>query len=193
MLKIIHRVNTIKQLKNLPTHFGVEIDIRSNMSNLYLHHDPFAEGVLFDDWLNFFHHSFIILNVKEDGLENLIIKKLKEKSICNYFFLDQTFPTINKLLNSDFTDLAIRLSEFETIVNALILDKKPQWVWIDHFNKFPFKSKEVELLKKNGYKICIVSPELQGKENSKIKELKNILYKKSITFDAVCTKYPELW
>ena len=48
-------------------------------------------------------------------------------------------------------------------------------------------------LKKLGYKICIVSPELQGKEINEIRILKNFLIKNKITPDAVCTRELGLW
>ena len=41
MHRIMHRVNTITMLRETPTIFGVEIDIRSNTDSLILHHDPF--------------------------------------------------------------------------------------------------------------------------------------------------------
>ena len=43
----------------------------------------------------------------------------------------------------------------------------------------------------SGFKICLVSPELQNQEYSMIKEHKKIIDK--IDIDAVCTKKPELW
>ena len=47
MIIIKHRVNTSKELKKLSNNFGVEIDLRSNNQNIYLHHDPFKNGELF--------------------------------------------------------------------------------------------------------------------------------------------------
>ena len=36
---VIHRINTIGELHNIPQRFGCEIDIRTSGSNLILHHD----------------------------------------------------------------------------------------------------------------------------------------------------------
>ena len=37
---IIHRVNTIKELKAIPSEYGTEIDIRAFGSELILNHEP---------------------------------------------------------------------------------------------------------------------------------------------------------
>ena len=65
MKKIIHRVNTIKHLKEIPVEFGVEIDVRSFNNKLILSHDPFIHGIEFEDWMNFYNHAFLILNIKK--------------------------------------------------------------------------------------------------------------------------------
>ena len=51
MIIIKHRVNTIKDLKKTDKNFGVEIDLRSNQSNVYLNHDPFKNGENFLSYL----------------------------------------------------------------------------------------------------------------------------------------------
>ena len=49
---VIHRVNTIKELKKIPQNFGCEIDIRANGSDLVLNHEPFIGGEYFIDYLD---------------------------------------------------------------------------------------------------------------------------------------------
>ena len=68
MHRILHRINTIDLLEKTSSNFGVEIDIRSNGKSLILHHDPFEQGELFEDWIRSYHHGTLILNVKEEGL-----------------------------------------------------------------------------------------------------------------------------
>ena len=81
MIVIKHRVNTVENLKKTPIRFGVEIDLRSENGNIYLHHDPFKKGVQFKKWLNHFNHKIIVLNVKEEGLEKKILSLLEYKKI----------------------------------------------------------------------------------------------------------------
>jgi hypothetical protein len=44
MLKIIHRVNKIGDLKKISQEFGVEVDIRTYNNQLVLNHEPFEDG-----------------------------------------------------------------------------------------------------------------------------------------------------
>ena len=192
MLIIKHRVNTIKQLKNTSTLFGVEIDLRSDQKDIYLHHEPFLKGVKFNQWIKHFKHKLIVLNVKEEGLEKKIIKILNKNNVNNYFFHDQTFSTLLKNMRN--TKVSIRYSEYEEIKEKDKIFKYVKWVWLDHFTSFPLNLKFYKYLKKNKIKICIVSPELVSKKFSyKSKKLKEYILKKGFKIDAVCTKLPKIW
>ena len=72
MIKIVHRVNDIKKLLTIPKEYGIEIDIHGWKDDLTIHHDPFKKGENLDEFLKYFHHSFVILNVKEEGVENKV-------------------------------------------------------------------------------------------------------------------------
>ena len=174
MIIIKHRVNKIKELKKTSKNYGVEIDLRSNSKNIILNHDPYLNGEKFSEWIKVFKHKLIVLNVKEEGLENKIISILKKNKISNFFFHDQTFSSLLK--NKNKTKVSLRYSEFESLKNFTFLFKEIKWIWIDHFNKFPLKKDFYKVLRKNNVKICIVSPELV---NLKFKK-KNFLFKKVI-------------
>ena len=62
---ILHRVNTIERLRDCDQSYGVEVDIRSQGDALVIHHDPFVAGVSFEEWLAYYRHGTLILNVKE--------------------------------------------------------------------------------------------------------------------------------
>ena len=193
-LIICHRKNTIKQLIDTPTEYGVEIDVRSYNNRIILNHDPMKSGEFLDNWLRKYNHKFLIINIKEEGLEKYIIKILKNKKIKDFFFLDQSFPFLIKTLNSNETRCAIRFSEYEDIRTINNLKKKINWVWVDHFSKFPLNKSTSDNLKKKKIKICIVSPEIVIKTSvNSLKKLKNSIQKKNIHIDAVCTKNPEIW
>ena len=85
MIIISHRVNSIKGLLDTKKSYGVEVDIRSKSSELIIHHDPFQDGEKFLEWLKYFSHKFLILNVKEEGLESALIDCMKKNNIVNYF------------------------------------------------------------------------------------------------------------
>ena len=189
---IKHRVNTIEELNETPTMYGVEIDLRLSMGQLVLAHDPFKNGENFELWLEHFQHGTLILNVKEDGLEELVAQKLKDKGISDYFFLDQPFPTIRKSVYADLP-VAMRLSEYE---NPMNLDElRIDWIWLDSFSgDWSYLENHSKWLRNKKMKICVVSPELQGRPIEDEPEL--ILFsleKIELNLTAVCTKNSEYW
>ena len=192
MIKILHRVNKSSDLKNTPSNLGIEVDIRSNGEELIIHHDPFKKGELFTTWIKSYKHKLIVLNVKEEGLENKILKILKKNKIKNYFFHDQTFSSLLKSKKK--MNVSLRYSEYEDLKKTDELFDNIKWLWIDNFNEIKLKNKFYFFLKKKKVKICIVSPELVNK--NRLNEIKKLfLYFKRNNFfiDAVCTKNPEIW
>ena len=165
MIIIKHRVNTSKELKKLSVNFGAEIDLRSNNKDVYLHHDPFKKGELFSNWIKYFKHKLLVLNVKEEGLEQKIISILKKNNIRNFFFHDQTFSSLLKNMHK--TNVSIRYSEFEDLKKIDKLFDSIKWVWLDNFNEIKINRKFYSFIKKKKVKICIVSPELVKKSRSK--------------------------
>ena len=195
MHKILHRVNTKQDLLTTPICFGVEIDIRSNGDQLYLCHDPFSSGESLEEWLELYNHGTLILNVKEEGLEDRLIELMQKFSIDDYFFLDQSFPFLIKSASKGENKCAVRVSEFENIETAMKLSGKIDWVWVDCFTRFPLTAKDAKRLQiDGGFKLCFVSPELQGRMDiDQIKEYRDRIMSLGIRGDAVCTKHPELW
>jgi hypothetical protein len=191
---IAHRRNTIAELQATLTEYGVEVDIRSNNGRLIIHHDPLTSGEDFEAWLKHYHHGTLILNVKEEGLEARLIQLMRDHHITDYFFLDQSFPFLIKWSKLGERHCAVRVSEFESIETALTLAGKIDWVWIDCFTHFPLTGSDARRLQEAGFKLCLVSPELQGRSAElEISLLANLLHEYSIKPEAICTKQPELW
>ena len=191
---IRHRRNTHEELAEINTDHGAEIDIRSQGDSLVLHHEPYEDGTSFEDWLENYLHGTLILNVKEEGLEDQCLKLMVKHGIEDFFFLDQSFPFLVKTAKIGESRCAVRVSEFENIHTAITLAGKVQWVWIDCFTKFPLDLSSATLLKERGFKLCIVSPELQGRmEISDTNEIIAAMNSAGVTPDAICTKFPERW
>ncbi len=193
MEKIFHRRNSISDLKSTPKEFGVEIDVRSFGKELIISHDPFLRGERFEDWLLHYNHGTLILNVKEEGLEELLLSYLMKYQINSYFFLDQSFPFLIKTSKNGEKKIAVRVSEYESIETALRLKDDVDWVWVDMFTKFHLTKNDFHKLKKANFKLCLVSPELQIQNKLSIKDVKKIIKEENIFFDAVCTKLPNQW
>lgn len=187
MLLISHRVNKIKNLIKLESQYGVEIDIRDKGKNLVVVHDPFKNGIKLKTYLKYYKHTFIIANIKSERIEEKVVKLFNKYKIKNYFFLDTSFPQIINLIKKNYSNIAIRVSFFESIETAIKLRGKIKWIWYDTFFGIPKNFSDFKKLKKLGYKICLVSPELHSKPLDKNNILLNKI-KKSKLIDAVCTK-----
>ena len=83
---IAHRINTLKELKELDTSYGVELDLRDDLNGrVYISHNPFEPGEDFEEYLKHYHHGTMILNVKSERIEHKILELLKQYDIQNYF------------------------------------------------------------------------------------------------------------
>jgi hypothetical protein len=188
-----HRVNTISVLEKIDPAYGVEIDLRSKNGSLILAHDPFVEGELFSEWLKYWRGQSLILNVKEDALENSILGQLSQYGVSDFFFLDQSYPSIRRTINMGVTKVATRVSDFEDLETAL--KSGSDWVWLDSFSgDWEYLKEAVPALSKNGQSTCLVSPELQRVDSApELKTLQEMIEKNSLEITSVCTKVPRNW
>ena len=184
-----HRINTIEELITIPYKDGIEIDLRDdpNTNQIHIAHDPFIIGQPFDEFLQHYNHKFIILNVKSERIEYRVLELMEKHNIQNYFFLDSSFPMIYALSNQGETRTAIRFSEFEDIQTVLNMKGRAEWVWVDCFTQNPLTPTIYDQLKKSGFKICFVSPELQS-QPERLKEYKIYFKNNNINLDMICSK-----
>ncbi len=154
---IAHRINSVKKLKKLPKKYGAEIDLRSNGSNIILNHDPHKKGEKLKNFLSYYNHGTLILNIKESGIENEVIKISKKFKIKKFFLLDVEMPFICKNKKNINKSLSVRYSEYESIDTVKKFINNVGWVWIDTFNKLPINKANIKVLKK--FKTCLVCPE----------------------------------
>jgi hypothetical protein len=180
----------MEALKKVPIEYGVELDLRPDGDRIIIHHDAFQKGEDFETFLEQFNHAFIILNTKAEGMEERLIELMQKHQITNYFFLDLSLPFLIKYMNLGHKQIAVRFSEYEPMEFVLNFAGKVDWVWVDCFNELPLNESNFSLLKKH-FKICLVSPELQGHSIETIQLFKNQLM--NLPIDAVCTKRPDLW
>jgi len=187
---IVHRRNTIEELKATPIKYGVEVDVRSYGEKLIVNHEPFLPAISFEEWIKCFRHKTLILNIKEEGIECRVKAIVEQHGIQDYFFLDLSFPALIKMVNAGEKRSAVRFSEYESLESVLVLAGKVDWVWVDCFTKVPLEKTIYNVLR-GRFKLCIVSPELQGRSLEEIKVFKEKL--EHFNLDAVCTKSPDLW
>lgn len=209
MILIQHRCNSVAELTATPVEYGIEIDLRNHGDQLLVTHDPFqTDAVTLDEWLEHYHHKFLIANVKEEGLEPRLQQLLTDRGITDFFILDESFPYIRKYALTGLSNFALRVSEFESVKTPLRLasylgsqQKRVDWIWADSFTGQPLPTRDVELLRSVGFKICTVSPELHHVADSASWERRIAAYVEQLQQqgepvcwpDMVCTKRPDLW
>jgi hypothetical protein len=188
-----HRVNSKSALETIEPTFGVEIDLRTKFDALILAHDAFTQGELFEDWLLAWRGQPLILNVKEDALEEKILEILNQHSVTDFFFLDQSYPSIRRVISMGITKVATRVSDYEDVATAL--KSGSDWVWLDSFSgSWEYLMEATTAIERNGQKTCLVSPELQRLDSdAELEGLKTLMRENELLIDAVCTKKPESW
>lgn len=201
MLIICHRINTIEELKKIPSEYGVEVDVRGYGSKLVLTHEPVNEQGKYDEleeYLKNFNHRFIVFNIKEAGYEKIVISLAEKYNIYDYFLLDVEFPYLYQATRKEgFRKIAVRYSESEPIesVEAQI-DKEGNflldWVWIDTNTRLPLDNGAVKKL--SGFKTCLVCPERWGRPQD-IEEYAKKIKELGLNLNAVMTniKYAYKW
>ena len=184
---IIHRVNSIEKLKTIPPEFGVEIDVRAFGDRLILNHEPFASGDDLEEYLNNFHHAFVIFNIKEAGIEQKVLDLAAKHNIKNFFLLDVEPYYIHHATKAGIRNIALRFSENEPIESALLYKDKADWLWIDIPTRLPITAENKHFLKH--FKTCLVCPERWGRPEE-IEEYIKILQTLGVSLDAVMTSMP---
>ena len=189
---IVHRVNSIKILNSIDTALGCEIDIRTDGSKLILNHDPFKKGDNLVDYLDEYRHGTLVLNIKETGIESIVLEEIQKRNIKSYFLLDIEMPYLIKALIKSEKNLAVRFSEYEPIENAVIFKNKFNWIWVDSISKVPIDDENFQTL--NKFNVCVVCPSL-WKRSEDINKEKDKLIKYKFDNLKVITKYKyiDIW
>lgn len=205
MIYINHRINTIAQLAHVPSQQGIELDIRYHENELILHHDPFHHHencpenfeTLLEHWQ---HDGIMVLNIKTEGIEEKCIALMNQYGVKDWFFLDLSMPYFvvyadlavqGEYENFGPENLAVRFSDREPISYTIAFAGKVKWVWVDCFDGLAIDRAVYQQLKDAGFKICLVSPELQNHSIARISHFQKNLT--GLKIDAVCTKQPNVW
>lgn len=188
MKYIAHRINTVEELRRLPKEYGVEIDLRDSLDgSVYIQHNPFEAGEDFEEYLKEYAHGTMILNIKSERIEHRVLELVRKYNVKDYFFLDSSFPMIYLLSNMGEKKIALRFSEYEGMDTVRAMAGKIDWIWVDTFTRLPVTKDIFAEMKELGYKLCMVSPELQG-QPEKIESYKEQIKREGMAFDAVCSK-----
>ncbi|WP_022773663.1 hypothetical protein [Butyrivibrio sp. AE2015] len=190
--KEMNERNTMTALKRAAdSGIGTETDFRDYMEKLVVSHNVAdANSPLAEEFFSLYKGTgcTLALNVKADGIQQMLIDMVKKYDIQNYFCFDMSIPDTLGYINSGLK-FFVRQSEYETI-NSLY--EKADGVWVDGFVDDKWITKDLILdHRSKGKKVCIVSSDLHSRDHSILwRELND----KEILEDAgviLCTDYPD--
>jgi glycerophosphoryl diester phosphodiesterase len=139
--------------------FGTETDVRDCGGKLVISHDmPNGNEMLFDDFLDMLKGRPLPLaiNIKSDGLADLVKESIEKHRIANWFVFDMSMPDTRHHINIG-NPVYARMSEVES-ENAWW--DKVQGIWLDAFEGQWYKHDLITKLRQKGKRVCIVSPDL---------------------------------
>lgn len=191
-----HRINTVDELSGVDNEHGIEVDVRFDPNNgrIYLDHDAKKPRVYLSELLLCCAVSPVIVNVKEDGLEKLIVDDFLSSGRSDFIFLDQPIPSLRKNAKLLGAQSMLRISSIEPFIPGNKLYEYGNWFWVDSFEPNFVTSTLLKKLMLEDKKICFVSPELQNRwDVSEIDQIKHEIETANLESFAVCTKKPDWW
>jgi len=151
--------------RSFSLNFGTETDIRDFNGDLVISHDIANKSCIrLTDFFNLYNsknnQSLLALNIKSDGLQEMLLKSLKTHSIHNYFVFDMSIPDTIKYLR-DGINVFIRQSEYES---GTLFYGRASGIWLDAFEDVWYSEELVKRHLDNGKKVVLVSSELHNRE-----------------------------
>ncbi|MCB9682144.1 MAG: hypothetical protein H6733_11825 [Alphaproteobacteria bacterium] len=193
MIVVAHRRNTVAELAATPPELGVEVDVRSFGDRLVVVHDPFVDGVPFETWLRGYRHALLVVNTKEEGLVEHVLPVLRAHGVERFFFLGPPVPELLPFAAHGERRFSVRVSEVHHPGTALALADRVDWVWLDGFAGFPVDAATARALHDAGLAVCLVSPELYGRDPDEVDAYAAAARATGVPFAAVCTRQVARW
>ena len=162
--------NTIDAFKrSFEFGFGIETDIRDKNGTIVISHDipKSLENLSLKDFLEIYS-SFkinmpIFLNVKSDGIKEMVSELLIQFEVSNYFLFDMSIPEMKRYSEGFPINFLTRISDLEEI--PILLDKS-KGIWIDSFYGNYTKFENLNKYIRGNFKLIFVSPELHNRNNN---------------------------
>jgi hypothetical protein len=174
--------------------YAVETDFRDCDGELVISHDmpikkqAFTAEAYFKTFNTQQQALPHALNVKADGLQNILASLMQQYHLRNSFVFDMSIPDMLRYINLGITTYA-RLSEYET---TIAFEDKVKGIWLDAFNSIWYANNNIEALLNRNYKVCIVSPDLHKRPHldfwQELAQLKTHTYFKNLQ---LCTDFPD--
>lgn len=167
--RTIDERNSIDAMKAAFEHgFGIETDIRDYCGKLVISHNIANENsILAEDVFRLYNSlnakGKLALNIKADGIQGLLRDCLNKYNIENYFVFDMSIPE-QVVYQKDGFVFYSRQSDVE---KQCVQYNEASGIWMDGFFDVDWITKEaIENHLKLNKNVCIVSPELHGKNHN---------------------------
>lgn len=174
--------------------FGTETDIRDHQGILVISHDvPTNPTCTLDQFLKIYvrnnpgPHMPLALNIKSDGLQDLLKPMLKAHGVEQAVVFDMSIPEQVVFARKGIPFLS-RMSEHEPVPAMLDV---AQGVWLDGFESVWFDEEVVSGLVGQRKDVFIVSPELHRREPGPFWEAMRNWESASSPRVVLCTDLPE--
>ncbi len=143
--------------------FGTETDVRDRNGQLVISHDmadaaAISLGELLD--IRGDRNLPLALNIKADGLSNMLAAQLRERNVKGWFTFDMSVPEMVVQLRLGLP-VFTRASEFEQPPACY---DQAIGVWLDGFQGMWFGPQQIETFLRDGKTVCVVSSELHGRD-----------------------------
>lgn len=180
--------------KALENGFSIETDIRYDKDiGLVVSHDILSSGLnylpfeeLIIEYKKQKINSKIAINIKSDGLHEVLKEILENYKIDEYFIFDMSVPDLISGVKYNLNQYA-RYSNYE---DPFPYSEFTNGLWIDRFNsEIPNKSEIISLFKKWS-SLVFVSPELHGREYLNYWNFIKNFFKNSEKEIMICTDHP---
>lgn len=191
--------NTMDSFKrSFDNGFGIETDVRDSNEKLVISHDvPINNSLLTLEELFILYKRYnndlpLFLNIKSDGIKDLINNLLSDFKITNYCLFDMSIPEMNRYAFDSSINFFTRLSDLEKVP---ILIYKSKGIWIDSFNGEYPKFEDLNEYVEKKFKLAFVSPELHNRKYEEFWDnLKSWILNDSIILNNenlyICTDLP---
>jgi hypothetical protein len=173
--------------------FGTETDIRDYKGKIVISHDiPDDDCISLDNFFQIYNSYNkdlpLALNIKADGLQLKLKELLDKHKIRNYFIFDMSVPDALIYIKEKF-NIFTRQSEYEEQSPCYV---SAAGIWLDEFYEHWVNEKILLAHIKNKKAICIVSPELHGRDYlNEWEDYRKIEKKLGYYEIMICTDYPE--
>lgn len=170
--------------------FGFETDLREKNKKIIISHDiPSGAVPSLNEILKNYPKKnpvWLALNIKSDGLADLVERQMRKSKIKNYFVFDMSVPETIKYSKTKIPFFT-RVSDYE---KDPVLLEKATGVWLDAFDSEWFNEQTIRRYLEASKYVCLVSSELHKRDYQSLwKNLKNWNLHKHPKM-MLCTDFP---